>query len=129
MSNVSSRQEVLAAIADITTVTALTTTIELPPGALLVGGFYNVVTAATGTTPTLTMVDDNGTPNTLLSAVAIDAAAGTNAVFDEAGEQANYYPNGGTLSFTVGGTSPAGGRILVVVQYVVLGRQTQVYMA
>lgn len=120
MANVIARQYSRHAVADLSVSTAATTTIELPPGTLVLGGLYSVVTAATGTTPTLTMVDNSGSPVTFLSAVAIGAVAdGTLA----AAGVGLFYPAGATLSFTTGGTTPAGGRVLVDVEYLVVGTQ------
>lgn len=65
------------------------------------------------------MVDDLGSPTTYLSAVAIGAVA--NGVL-AAAAVGTYYPEGATLSFSVGGTTPAGGRILVALKYIRLGR-------
>lgn len=119
MTQISDRQYQLVAMADLSVETAATATIELPAGAMVVGGNYSVHEAATGTTPTLSMVDDADTPNTYLSAVAIGAAA--NGVL-AAAEVGNFYPEGAVLSFSTGGTTPAGGRILVAVKYIVSGR-------
>jgi len=116
---ITDRQYELVALADLTVETAGDITIDLPVNAMVTGVNYNVYTAATGTTPTLSMVDDLGSPNTYLSAVSIDAVA--NGV-GAAAEIGNFYPTGTTLSFSTGGTTPAGGRILVAVKYVVLGR-------
>lgn len=104
---------------------ASTTTMKLPPGSLLVGGGYRVVGAATGTSPTLSMVDDLSSPNTLLSAVAI-GVADVGGLLATA-EASNYYPSGCTLSFTTGGTTPAVGDVLVFVKYVVVGRCSEIY--
>lgn len=119
MTQLSDRQYELVVMADLSVESAATTTIDLPAGAMVTGGNYNVYTVATGTTPTLTMVDDLGSPNTYLSAVAIGAVA--NGVL-AAAEVGNFYPSGATLSFSTGGTTPAGGRILVAVKYIVLNR-------
>ena len=116
---ITDRQYELVVMADLSVTTAATTTIDLPVNAMVTGVNYNVYTAATGTSPTLSMVDDLGSPNTYLSAIAIDAVANG---LGAAAETGNFYPSGATLSFTTGGTSPAGGRILVVVKYVVLNR-------
>lgn len=116
------RQYELVVLADMSAESALTTTIALPPKAMVTGLNYCVQTAAAGTNPTLTMVDNLGSPNTYLSAVAIGSLA--NGV-GAAAEVGNYYPSGATLSFTTGGTNPAGGRILVAVKYVVLGRSNE----
>lgn len=115
MANVTSRQYSRHALADLSVSTAPTTTIELPPNSLVLGGLYSVVTAATGTTPTLTMVDNSGSPVTFLSAVAIGAVA--DGVVAAAGVGL-FYPAGATLSFSTGGTTPAGGRVLVDVEYI-----------
>ena len=124
MSNVIARQFSRHALADISVSTAATTTITLPPNTLVIGGLYSVVTGATGTTPTLTMVDNSGVPVTYLSAVAIGSVAdGTLA----AAGVGLFYPAGATLSFTTGGTTPAGGRILVDVEYLVVGTQHENY--
>ncbi len=105
---------------------ASTTTIKLPPNSMLVGGSYRVVAAATGTSPTLTMVDNLTSPNTLLSAVAI-GVADVGGLLATA-EASNFYPSGATLSFTTGGTStPAAGDVLVAVAYVIVGRCNEVY--
>lgn len=119
MTQLNERQYELVVVADLTVETAATTTIDLPVNAMVTGVNYNVYTVATGTTPTLTMVDDLGSPNTYLSAIAIGAVA--NGV-GAAAEIGNFYPSGATLSFSTGGTTPAGGRVLVAVKYVVLGR-------
>lgn len=106
---------------------ASTTTIKLPPGSMLQGGFYHVIDGATGTLPTLSMVDSATAPQTIMSAVAI-ATDGAGGILDEAGEVANYYPAGTTLSFTTGGTdTPAGGDVLVAVHYIVIGRSDEIY--
>jgi len=120
-----SRQYPLSANVTVTVETATTMFIDLPPGAMLVGGGYFIKTAATGTTPTLTMVDNLGSPNTLLSAVAI-GVANVNASI-AAAEAYNYYASGARLSFTTGGTTPAGGVIYVVVNYIIIGRSNEVY--
>lgn len=126
MANVSARQSELVAMVNLSIQTAATTTIELPPKSMVTGGSATVHVIADGTSPTLTMVDDAGSPNTYLSAVAVDVA-GVNFQLATA-ETGNYYPNGATLSFTTGGTDdPADGEIIVAVRYSVLGRQTDTY--
>lgn len=106
---------------------ASTTTIALPPGTMLMGGIYHVIDGASGTSPTLTMVDNASSPNTLFSAVAI-GTDGAGGIFDEAAEVGNYYPSGAVLSFTTGGTdTPAGGDVLVAVRYIVIGRCDEIY--
>lgn len=119
MTQISDRQYELVAMADLSVTTAATTTIDLPAGAMVTGLNYCVYTAAGGTSPTLTMVDDLGSPNTYLSAVAIGAVANGTGASAEIG---NFYPSGTTLSFSTGGTSPTGGRILVALKYVILNR-------
>ncbi len=115
MPNITSRQYSRHVLADLSVTTAATTTIELPPNSLVLGGLYSVVTAATGTTPTLTMVDNSGSPVTYLSAVAIGAVA--DGVIAAAGVGL-FYPAGAIFTFTTGGTTPAGGRVLVDLEYV-----------
>lgn len=124
MANISARQWGLAVFADLTVTTAATTQIDVPPGTMVTGGVYSVFTAATGTTPTLSMQDDAGTPNVYLSAVAIGAVA--NGVL-AAAKIGTFYPSGARFTFTTGGTTPAGGRILVLLQYVILLRQNELY--
>lgn len=119
MTQLTDRQYELVALADISVSTAATTTIDLPVNAMVTGVVYNVYTAAGGTSPTLTMVDNLGSPNTYLSAVSISAAANGLGATAETG---NFYPSGATLSFSTGGTSPTGGRVFVAVKYVVLDR-------
>lgn len=127
MAKITERQYPLVAIARVSIESAATTTIQLPPNAMLMGGYYHVYEAATGTTPTLTMVDSAETPDTILSAVAIGTAP-AGGVLDEAAALGNFYPSGTTLSFTTGGTdTPAGGDVLVAVQFVVVGRSNEVY--
>ncbi len=124
MANVIARQYSRHALADLSVSTAATTTIVLPPKTLVLGGIYSVVTGATGTSPTLTMVDNSGSPVTYLSAVAISAVAdGTLA----AAGVGLYYPAGATLSFSTGGTTPAGGRVLVALEYLVVDTQHENY--
>lgn len=130
--NIIERQNVKVAVARVgvtangSATLASTTTIKLPPGAMLQGGYYFVVSAATGTTPTLSIVDNATAPNTIASALAI-GVANVGGILDEAGEAANYYPTGTTLSFTTGGTTPAAGDVLVAVHYIVLGRCDEIY--
>lgn len=120
--NITARQWRLSVVVDITADNAADVKIPLPPGAMVLSGTYNVLTAAAGTSPTLTMVDDLGSPNTYLNAVAIGAAAKGGIA---AGVVGTYYPSGSTLSFSVGGTSPTGGRVLVNVDYIKLNRQNE----
>ncbi len=126
MGKIIERQYPLVAVARISVETAATTTIKLPPNTMLQGGYYHVIDGASGTSPTLSMVDSAGSPQTLLSAVAI-GTDGAGGIIDEAGEVGNFYPAGTTLSFTTGGTTPAGGDILVAVNYIVVGRCSEVY--
>ena len=120
---ITSRQSPLTATVDGTVAQLVDAKIPLPPGAQITDVTAAVVSAATGTTPTLTMVDNAGSPNTYLSAVALGVA---NVNFKgAAAEVGNVYPAGAELSFTAGGTTPAGGRIVVSVSYIVLGRSSE----
>lgn len=119
------RQWRLVIVADLTAATALTSVIKLPPDTFLLSGFYYVITAATGTTPTLTMVDAQTSPVTLLSAVAIGTAAATGNIVGSGTPR--FYAAAQSLTFTVGGTTPAGGRVIVSLDYSVIGRGNEFY--
>lgn len=121
------RQWRLTILADINVLNAPKSIIKLPPDTFLLSGFYYVITAATGTTPTLSMVDSQASPVTLLSAVSI---ATVNATGNIAGSGTpRYYPAAQSLTFSVGGTTPAGGRVIISLDYVVLGRGNEFYGA
>lgn len=120
--NYEGRQYPLTAVADLSPAVAAAVDgeINLPPGAVVSGGMATVVTGATGTTPTLTMVDNASSAHTFLSAVAIATAGTIHAL--AANSIGRYYPTGGKLTFSTGGTTPAGGRVIAQVQYVILSR-------
>lgn len=98
-------------------------TLKLPPGAwTLPGTQARLITALTGTTPTISLVDNASSPVTYISA---EAAGSAGAIAVDAVAANNYYPAGGTLTISFGGTNPAGGRGLIAVPYVILGRQNE----
>lgn len=119
------RQYALSVLADLNVLTAPKAKIKLPPDSFLLDGFYYVITGATGTTPTLTMVDSQASPVTLLSAVAISAANATGNIVGSGTPR--FYSAAQTLTFTVGGTLPVGGRVIVALRYVVIGRGNEFY--
>ena len=97
----------------------------LPPGALVVGGGITVATAIAGTSPTITLVDNAGSPFTFLSAIA----AGTTTVAALANNSiGRFYPAGAKLTFTLGGTPTAGtGKALVHLHYVLELAENELY--
>lgn len=100
-------------------------TFLLPPHALVIGGGYSVTTAVAGTTPTLTLTDDAGSPHKFLDAVSTASVAAGNLAASTANR---YYPSGATLTFTQGGTPTAGtGKVLVHVWYVEVGAEHELY--
>lgn len=105
--------------ANFTVATAAEATIKLPPGSLVVGGGSTVVTGATGTSPTITATDNASAPFALINAGAV-SAAGTVAAL-AAGSVGRYYPAGATITFTTGGTAPAGGEFIVNIGYIIVG--------
>lgn len=100
-------------------------TIKLPPGSMLVSGAVNVATAFNGTTPALTVKDSSGTPVSLFGSVDAATVAVTDALVAGAGV---YYPFGTTLTVAVSGGATAG-LAYILLNYVQLGRENEVYTA
>lgn len=101
-----------------------TLVIDLPSHFVYTGlGRIIVVTAFDGTTPTVSVVDNAGTPNTYLASTAMTAGVKT---FDAA-EANNYYPSGARISIlpVVASGTPTAGRAIVILDGVVLGRQNE----
>lgn len=98
--------------------------IDLPSHFIYTGlGTVNVITAFNGTTPTISVVDNAGTPNTYLASTAL--TAGVKAM--DAAEANNYYPSGARISIlpVVASGTPTAGRAIVTFTGVVLGRQNE----
>ena len=104
-----------ATVADITA----GVTIKLPPGAILTDGTINFTTALSGgTSPTVTVKDNQDTP------VSIFGGATANAGISAG--RGTYYPQGATFTLAVTG-APAGGAVQVVLQYIESSRTDEVY--
>lgn len=104
-----------AAVSDITA----GVTIKLPPGAILTDGLINFTTALSGgTSPTVTVKDNQDTP------VSIFGGATTNAVISAG--RGTVYPQGGTFTLATTG-APTGGAVQVVLQYVEGARTDEIY--
>lgn len=95
-------------------------TIHLPPNSLVLGGgFVSVTTVAAGTTPVLDIDDNSVSPIAYANALAADALGDTAISSTATGV---FYPAGATLSGVFSGADHAGGRFLIVIPYVVVGR-------
>lgn len=105
--------------ANFTIATAADATIKLPPGSLITNGGSTVVTAATGTSPTITATDNASAPFALISAGAVGVAGTVAALASNA--VGRYYPAGATIAFTTGGTTPGGGEFIVRIEYIIVG--------
>lgn len=101
-----------------------TLTVELPPGAVIVGGGILVVTASNAAgAATLSVGITGGSATAFLPATGIKAA-GYTAFSTGVG---TYLPNGGSVSLTSALTTGAtAGEVQVLVNYVVLGRGNEV---
>lgn len=113
---INNRQYPRHAVAVVNGDLSLGSKILLPPRALITGGGITVVTAIAGTSPTITMVDNAGSPFTFLSAIAAGtttvAALATNSV-------GRYYAAGAELTISLGGTPTAGtGKAIIHLQYI-----------
>jgi len=81
------------------------------PGTIITGGGIDITTVFNGTTPTLTVTD-----GTTVFFNAKDAtAAGYTAITTGLGK---FYPNGGTISVSNGGTGTTSGQAFFIAQYV-----------
>jgi hypothetical protein len=119
------RQTVLAAVIDNNmasggSATAVHT-IKVPPGAFLTALYANTQTAFDGTTNTLTISDG---PTNLINAVDIKSAGVETAALTPT----TLYPSGATFTVTFAQTGTATvGRVVIALQYVVIGRQIENY--
>jgi hypothetical protein len=98
--------------------------VSIPPGSYLTDGFVNVSTVFGGTTPKLTVLDNSGTPVSLFGNVAADAVAVTGALVAGKGK---FYPFGAKFTVLVAGGTVTAGLATVVLKYVTLGRENEVY--
>lgn len=117
------RQTVLVALIELTAANqgaGNEVTAGLPTDAFVIDVTPVVGVPFNGTTPTVTLSD--GT-TTFVSAEVASAVAGTKLATDST---AKFYPSGGTLTASVGGTGSTVGRILIAVQYVRLGRSHEI---
>lgn len=99
--------------------------LDLPPNAVVIGGFASVLTAFNGTTPTFSLIDNSGTPISYFAAVA--GTAGVTQLATAA--DGLFYPSGAQLTFSVGGTSVTTGVVLLAVKYFIDGRANESYTA
>lgn len=100
-------------------------TIKLPPGAYIVSGKLTLATAFNGTTPVLTVKDSAASPVSLFGNVDATAVAVTQSLAADAGA---YYPFGTTLTVAVSGGATSG-LAYILLEYVQLGRENEVYSA
>lgn len=120
--NINGRQHSRFALAEVDAELSEGTTMLLPPGAIVMSAGYNITEAATGTTPTISLADDQDTPLDYMAAVAFAVA---DAAITAADRQ--FYPAGATLTFSIGGTTPAGGKAYVWVEYISITAQDELY--
>lgn len=97
--------------------------IDIPPGSIIMNGFTKTLVAFNGTTPTVTIQDNAGTPNVFVNAAAIATLDGVNQF--AAGELGNYYPAGAKITIDLAGTGVTAGQLAVVMTLVVMGRQNE----
>ncbi len=114
------RQEVISAVQKIDGATlgaaAANEAIDLPEGAIVVGGTLNVTEAFTGGADITLAVSGGG-----VSLGATDADTGTSQ--NDLTVDGSVVAAGGTaISVTNAGTTPTGGTAYLIVQYVVEGR-------
>lgn len=98
--------------------------IILPPGAIIMGGMYTVVETVESGTATITLTDNGQTPHNYLSAVSMASVATGNLAANSNGK---YYPAGGELTFTIGGSNGVGGKALVSIGYLIEEAQNELY--
>lgn len=127
LTTLAERQWELTAIAD-TGIAHIGTnngiTIALPPNALLISVTSTIVTPYnSGTSATYTVQDNATTPIVFLTGSGT-AVAGTRTI----STLGKFYPSGGiiTASLVEGGAAATLGRALFTVNYVVVGRATEV---
>ena len=98
-------------------------TVKLPPGAYMIDIKAHIVTAFNSAT-TATVSASDGT-TTFISAEDAKAAALTNVVVDV---PRKFFPSGGTITFSLAetGATATAGRIIGLVEYVILGRGNEV---
>lgn len=103
--------------------------IQLPPGAIVLSAASPglvIVDAFAGTTPTITIVDNSGTP---VNVIAAASSLGTVATIALAAGMANkYYPAGAVLTISFGGTVTAGsGKAIFCLGYLVENAENELY--
>ena len=100
--------------------------IRIPPGAIMLGGFVEVVEAYSAGTLGVDFVNGDGTTADVALAAAVDATA-TGAT-DASPTTPLRAPQGGWIVLKPAGTDPAqaGGDVLVAIEYIVDGRWTEV---
>lgn len=98
--------------------------IDVPPGFVLKSLTNTIRTAFNGTTPTFSIVDNKGTPTTLIGSVTSGATGNTSAI---AGTLFSEYPNGGKIKvrYVVASGNTTEGRALVTLEGFVPGRQNE----
>jgi hypothetical protein len=114
------RQEVICAVQEIDGATigaaGLSEAVDLPEGAIVVGGYLNVTTAFTGGIDITLAVSGGGAS---LTATDVDTATSSNALTVDGTVVAS---GGDTVDVTLAGTTPTGGTAYLIVEYVVKGR-------
>lgn len=96
---------------------------EAPQGSMLVGGFVRVLTAFTGTTPTLDIGDEIDDDRYTGTAIALQTVANTAITAD--GFLFGVAPNSNRmkLTYAIGGGTPTGaGRLLLSLEFVKLNK-------
>lgn len=121
---VNNRQYPKYALAHVNAELSLGAQIILPPGAIIMGGMYTVVEPVESGTATITLTDNGQTPHNYLSGVSMASVATGNLAANSAGK---YYPAGGVLTFTIGGSNGVGGKALVSIGYLIEEAQNELY--
>lgn len=102
------------------------TKILLPPGSLLLGdGGLTIVTAFSGTSPTISITDNANTPKGYIETESLSTPAYHPLESDVAG---TYYPAGAELTISFGGTVTAGsGEAIFCFGYLIKDAENELY--
>lgn len=105
--------------------------IDLPPGAVVVSGFAQVLVQDNGGTSVTLDVGDADDDDRYVT--ALDIKGGAVGAYEAFGSNAigRHYPEGGaiTVKRTEGGTGSSAGKVRVVAEYIVVGRANEVQAA
>jgi hypothetical protein len=104
-----------------------TEVVDLPPGAIVTGGFAHVETADNAATSAVLNVGDSADPDRYVTVLDLKTAAGVSEAFAVT-VLGRKYPSGGaiTATRTAVGAAATAGKTRIVVFYVIEGRANEV---